>query len=241
VGAGYVKTHREIMEHAVFRDPWLFKVFLWCVMRANFRDTNTARGIVKRGSFTTGRIRAADELEMSPSRVYRLLHKLAEIGSITIEANSNWTTITVCNYSTYQADDQNPEQPADNERTADEQPADTRRRNQETKKPRNKTPPVSLEGCLKTSEQVHVGISPVWHQWLTYKYERGDKYTEAGLKAAVTHVNSRVAAYGTAAVADAILKAMANGWAGWDQNGTFDHKPGAAAPKPAAPPRKYLA
>jgi hypothetical protein len=74
---------------------------------------------------------------------------------------------------------------------------------------------------LKTCEQVHVEISPVWHQWLTYKHERGETYTEAGLKAAVTHLANRIAAHGTAAVADAMLKAMGNTWSGWDQNGTF--------------------
>lgn len=145
MGAGYVKTHRESMEHAVFDDPWLWKVFSWCVMRANFRDSNTSSGLVKRGSFTTGRIRAADELKMSPSRVYRLLHKLEDLGSIKIDANSGWTTVTVCNYDTYQSDDPSErtadEQPADSQRTADEQPADTRRRNQEGKKGRSNTGP----------------------------------------------------------------------------------------------------
>ena len=118
MGVGYVLEHRSTMDHAVFHDPYLYKVWRWCNMRANFKDSNTAAGVVKRGSFTTGRIRAADELNMSPSRVYRLLHKLAELGSVRIESNSNWTTITVCNYETYQSGTENPEQPADSQRTA---------------------------------------------------------------------------------------------------------------------------
>jgi hypothetical protein len=233
------------MDHAVFDDEWLWKLFSWCVMRANFRDSYTADGLVKRGSFTIGRIAASRELRCSDSRVYRGLKRLESLGSIVLKANSRFTTITVCNYDTYQGDDGQErtadEQPVNSERTAGEQPviqpANTRIRREEGKKGRsNKTPPVSLEDSLKTCEQVRVEISPVWHQWLTYKHERGDKFTPTGLRNAVTHVETKIVAHGVQAVAAAMQKAMAAGWQGWDNDGAFPKpRAGVVLPVPNEP------
>jgi hypothetical protein len=146
-GRGYVKLHRDAMDHSVFRDEWLWKVFCWCVMKANFRPVTGAHQTVPRGAFTTGRNRAAEELDASPSRVYRAFDRLKALGCITVKPNNNWTTITVCNYETYNStedDDRTTNgQPADNERTS----GDTTNGhsiknpiNQEAKKPRSNTP-----------------------------------------------------------------------------------------------------
>lgn len=244
MGGGFVKLHRDAMDHAVFQDEWLWKLFTWCLMKANFRDFDSARGLIPRGSFSMGRIQAADELHTSPSRVYRGLAKLQSLGSITLKSNSAFTVVTVCNYETYQPSDSDTrtinEQQTDSERTADEQRADTSRRRQEGKKGRNKKAShVSLEECLKTCEQVNVEISPVWHQWMTYKHERGDKFTPTGLQTAVTHLANKIAAHGVQAVSGAIVRAVASNWAGWDQPNTF----AAASAAPVKPPQKknYLA
>lgn len=235
MGGGYVKTHRDAMEHAVFQDPWLWKVFSWCVMRANFKTTSD---LAPRGSFTTGRIKAADELRMSPSRVYRIFKRLEKLGSIIVKSNSQFTTVTVCNYGIYQGDDSEVEQRLNNERTADEQPADTVIRREEGKKGRSKKPGVSLQDCLKTCEQVHIEISPVWHQWMTYKHEKNQRFTETGLQAAVTHLANMIASHGVQAVASAILKAMASGYQGWDNDGAFPKhlKSASFAPPPQNAP-----
>jgi hypothetical protein len=131
MGRGYVKLHREAIDHEVFQDEWLWKLFCWCVLKANFKADNFKGEFVPRGSFVTGRMRAAEELGAAPSRVYRGLRRLEELGCITTKANSNWTTVTVCNYNTYQIQE-------DDNRTASE------RRNgqqtntiEETNNPRN--------------------------------------------------------------------------------------------------------
>jgi len=104
-GRGYVKLYRDAIDHSVFDDEWLWKLFCWCIMRANFRATLDKGTTIPRGSFTTGRIAAAEQLRTSPSRVYRGFQRLTELGCITTKANSNWTTVTVCNYETYQEAD----------------------------------------------------------------------------------------------------------------------------------------
>ena len=126
MATGYVKLHRGAEEHPVFDDPWIWKVFCWCLWRANYRD-----GRMPRGAFTTGRIQAADRLRASPSSVYRALRKLESLGCITLKSNNRFTTVSICNYETYQSDDASyrttDEQQADNGWTADEQRMDSER------------------------------------------------------------------------------------------------------------------
>lgn len=122
---GYVKEHRSVMEHAVFQDDWLYRLFRWCIMKANFTP-GTFKGVaIPVGSFVTGKIRGSEELGVTPSKFHRGIHRLTEAPYevIQVAANRDWTMITVCNYRTYQNADERSEPPMDRQRTASEPPA----------------------------------------------------------------------------------------------------------------------
>lgn len=53
-------------------------------------------------------------------------------------------------------------------------------------------------------------------QWLRYKTERNERYKPTGLQALVSRMNSVAGERGSAAVVDAIQKAMSAGWKGWE-------------------------
>lgn len=63
--------------------------------------------------------------------------------------------------------------------------------------------------------------------WLAYK---GKKYKAAGLTAMVSRASNLAAAHGVQAVIAAMDRAMANGWAGWDQESSFGGKNGHQQP-----------
>ena len=125
----WIKIHRSLMDSAVWADDWLVRLWLWCLLKANYTDSNWHGVTVLRGQFITGRSTAADELGVSPSRWYRGIDELVKLGNISVEANRHWTKITVCNYCTYQATDADTrtavEQQMNNERTANEQQVNT--------------------------------------------------------------------------------------------------------------------
>lgn len=218
---GYVKLHREAEEHPVFEDEWLWKVFCWCIMRANFRD-----GKVQRGSFTTGRLEAAERLSASPSRVYRAFDRLRKMGCITLKANNRFTTITVCNYDTYQSDEPGErttdEQPANNKRTASEQQTNNKKTLleegkewEEGKKGRreegNPLPPLPPELASQDMQDALTG-------WLDYKAERNERYKPKGMAAFITHTARLVAKHGEPAIINAMQRAMSHNWQGWDHD-----------------------
>jgi hypothetical protein len=172
MATGYVKLHREAEEHPVFDDPWLWKVFTWCMIRANYRDARD-----KRGSFTTGRFRAAEALRASPSRVYEAWKRLEKLGCITINSNSQFTTITVCNYTTYQSDEDavatTKQQQSNNEATTIQQRSNNeatqierREEGEERKKGRKAAAAVPVPEVLLTPD-----FEAAWADWKAHRIE----------------------------------------------------------------------
>ena len=107
---GFVKLWRRIDESAVFQNEGLLKVFLWCMVRANYKDAyvmvRTGRGysevLLPAGSFLFGRESAARELRMPPSTVWKRIKKLKKLEILNIESNSHYSIIYIINWHLYQ-------------------------------------------------------------------------------------------------------------------------------------------
>ncbi len=117
---GFIKLWRSMLDSAVMKDDWLCRLWLWCLFKAQWQQVDR-EGSPDRGQFYTGRITGSGELGVSPSKWYRGIERLSELGCIEVKADSNRTTITVCNYATYQDSVEESEQIADSKRTANEQ------------------------------------------------------------------------------------------------------------------------
>lgn len=161
---GYAKLPRSVIDHEVMRDDWLFRLYGWCLLKANWKP----RHGLQIGQFITGRFAGSECLGVSGSKFYRGLKKLEAMGLIQTQPNNKNTVVTLCFIDTYEEPElhkrttteqaveqavnnatgdsvngydtssQISEQPANNERTTSEQPADTI---EEYKKLRIKEPP----------------------------------------------------------------------------------------------------
>lgn len=61
----------------------------------------------------------------------------------------------------------------------------------------------------------------VLNDWLEYKNARAENYQATGLAAMISRAANLGKKYGMPAVIDAMERAMANNWAGWDQQSTW--------------------
>lgn len=132
---GYIKLHRTALEHKLFQDDWLWRLWCWCLLKANHAPGTFRGSVIPRGSFVTGKMRAAEELGVTESKWWRGAQRLAgpEYACIHITANNKWTMVTVLNYDTYQ-DSKPPKPPlANNHRTTIEQPSKPIEEQQERK------------------------------------------------------------------------------------------------------------
>lgn len=99
---GFVVIYRKIMNWEWFTDVNTSHLFLYCLLRANFKDT-VWRGIeVKRGSFVTSLETLSTETGLTVKQVRNALQKLTESGEVANKSTSKYRIITVNNYDHYQ-------------------------------------------------------------------------------------------------------------------------------------------
>lgn len=99
---GWIKLHRKSLESRVFSDAALWRLWTWCLLKANHAPGFFCGEEISRGSFATGTRAAGEALGLSPSTVYRGLKKLAEWSMVELKVKRGFTVVTVCNYETYQ-------------------------------------------------------------------------------------------------------------------------------------------
>lgn len=107
---GYIKLFRKSFESRVFKNDGLWKLWTWCLMKANHEEKwvtiNTGRGTseiqVGPGQFVFGRNTAAKELNMNPSTVWKRIVKLKNMQNLNIESNTHCSVVTITNWTFYQ-------------------------------------------------------------------------------------------------------------------------------------------
>mgnify|MGYP003592542477 CR=1 FL=1 len=125
---GYVHLWRKVKDSAVFQNEGLFKVFIWCLLRANYKENfvpvKTGRGFSEvrllPGTFLFGRDSAARELNMKPSTVWNRIMKLKKLEFLNIESNSHYSIIYIINWNIYQAPPEKKNSKSDRQVTGNE-------------------------------------------------------------------------------------------------------------------------
>ena len=110
IDEGWIKLHRKSIYSQVFQNDGLWKVWTWCLMKANHEDNwvpiKTGRGMaevfVKRGQFIFGRKTAAKALKMKPRTVHKRMLKLENMRNCALRSDTHYTVVTILNYGLYQ-------------------------------------------------------------------------------------------------------------------------------------------
>jgi len=103
---GWIKLHRKFLEWEWYTDQNVKDVFIHCLLLANIED-KVWRGIeIKRGSFISSVGKISTDTGISIKAVRIALDKLKGTNEIITKGASKWTRLTVCNYETYQDEDE---------------------------------------------------------------------------------------------------------------------------------------
>jgi uncharacterized phage protein (TIGR02220 family) len=146
VDYGFIKLHRKTLNSQVFVNEKTFKIWMWCLMKANFKSKwvmlNVGKGTTEveviRGQFIFGRHSAASELNIKGSTIYEHMLKLVKMGNILMGSNNQYSVITICNYDNYQNIDDgftaSNQQAKNNQLTTGEQVTNTTKKENKEKK-----------------------------------------------------------------------------------------------------------
>jgi hypothetical protein len=182
---GAIWLHRKALDSAVFQDDWLWRLWSWCMMMANWKTGHTRDGIeIPPGSFMTSGDRAAEALSVDRSKLRRGLAKLQKLGNIVVNSTNSYTIITICNWESYQNGDLNdrptPDQrPTDGQPTPDQRPTTIEQGNNGTTSQQNERP-----SGKRTAHVYHPTFLPFWEGWPEHRREKKKRAFEAWKRAA---------------------------------------------------------
>jgi len=105
----WLKLWRKSLDSAVFADANLWKVWCWCLMKANHKITHvpvsTGRGntivTLTPGQFIYGRAAASKALKMPGTSVEGRLAKLINTQNLVRQSVSHYSVITIVNWARY--------------------------------------------------------------------------------------------------------------------------------------------
>ena len=113
--SGWIKLHREIFESDIWHDVTTFRLFVYLIGNASYRDGVKYKGmILNKGQFVRSYRKLTDDLaykegrgmkKYSLSTIKKCVQKLVDDGRITVEETENGTLFTILNYEKYQTDD----------------------------------------------------------------------------------------------------------------------------------------
>ena len=139
---GWVKLDREILDSAVFANPRLLKLWVWCKCSAAWKEQwlpmRTGKGETEvklsPGQFVFGRKAAAKKLKIPATTVERLMKKLETLGMIRLKPGTHFSVVTVCNSELYKSAPEKSGQPTGRQRAGNGQATGTKRMRENAKK-----------------------------------------------------------------------------------------------------------
>lgn len=99
---GFISLYRSLMDWEWYTDPNTMRLFIHCLLRANWRTGKWKGQTVDRGEFISSPSTLAKELGLSRQQIRTALAKLASTNDVTTSGCSQHTVFTVVSYDKYQ-------------------------------------------------------------------------------------------------------------------------------------------
>lgn len=191
---GWVKLYRQMLESAIWKKPHLVKLFVYCLLRANYKDAMiphpsiTCPVKVEAGQFICGMYTLHFALYgaeipssqpkprdyRSPKTVWKYLATLQDLGMVTLKSGNRFTVVTVVNWERYQSGKtENVQQPS-NRRETEEKQASTDKKVKKEKKAKKKPP--------QQMPTVPPELREIWADWTKARKEIGKPLTATAAK-----------------------------------------------------------
>ena len=104
MGKRYIKLYEQILNWEWYKNPNTFRVFVHCLLTANYADSKFEGIEVKRGQLVTSLQSLAKQTSLSCQQVRTALDHLMLTGEVTSTAYPKYRVITVVKYNDYQHD-----------------------------------------------------------------------------------------------------------------------------------------
>jgi hypothetical protein len=162
--SGWIKLHRRFLNWEWYDQPDTVRLFIHLLLRANHEKMYWHGMDINPGQMVTGRLKLAEELNMTDRKIRTSLNRLKSTNEIAIKTTNKYSIITICKWDNYQSE-KTAERPAERpaERLSNDQQSTTNKNDKNDKKKRNNISLLSKvdESTLdhKTKKYYQVAIS----------------------------------------------------------------------------------
>lgn len=99
---GFIALYRQFTEWEWYDDANTMRLFIHCLLLANYKDKKWRGKLIKRGSFITSQPKLAHSLKLSIMQIRNSLRKLKSTGELTVYPTADYSVIVVNNYNQFQ-------------------------------------------------------------------------------------------------------------------------------------------
>jgi hypothetical protein len=172
---GWIKLHRKLLENPIFQNEKLLKVFVWCLLKASHTEHAELVGLQKvslrPGQFVYGRHKAAEELKIKESTLYKYMMWLKNEEILNIQSNNKFSVVTVVNWDLYQMDESKSNSKNSSKVTTKEQQRNTNKNDKNDKNNKNNIfIPPTLEEVISYCKERNNSVDPQkWYDFYSAK------------------------------------------------------------------------
>lgn len=188
MNSGFIYLHRKLKDHWLWKNPFYFQWFVHFLFRANFKDNKVLIGSdlinVKRGEFITSIENLTKELNGSTNQKIRTFLKLLEKEQMIIKnSTSKLTKIYICNYDSYQTNQQTNNKPITNQQQTNNKPVTTENKDNKEKKVNNDNDIYKGFDFFKNE------FKEIWiNEFITLKKKKKASLTDRALKSQLNKI-----------------------------------------------------
>ena len=103
---GYIRLYRNIMDWGWYLEPNTARLFIHCILKANYTEKEWQGIKIPAGSFVTSYDKLAQELKLSIQNIKTAIKHLKLTKELTVKSTRHYSIITVNNWYLYQINDQ---------------------------------------------------------------------------------------------------------------------------------------
>lgn len=134
MSGNFVKTYRSLMHWEWYQTPHMGHLYMHLILSANYVDSKWRGMLVKRGQLVTGLNSLSVATGISVQAIRTCLKRLENTGEINRQSTNQFSIITICNYSQYQAREEGRSKNPNKRVTSEQQAINSNIRSKELKK-----------------------------------------------------------------------------------------------------------
>lgn len=121
---GWIKLHRKFLEWEWYTDSKMVHLFIHLLLSASIEDRKWKGIVLQRGQLATTVAELSKKTGLTARNLRTCIDKLEECQIIDRQTTNKYTLITICNYESYQAREDDSRQTSDNPLTIHRQTSD---------------------------------------------------------------------------------------------------------------------